>query len=79
MEGGQARLRLRVEQKALASRVRTLDVIFGDAAAVDAERYQQAPVDLRLAVTRANIRSLGGDLVVTDDGRAAEVHLVFES
>jgi PAS domain S-box-containing protein len=75
---GSAHLHLRVQNASLSRRVRALDVMFGDVPTDDGAKYHQEPVDLRLAVTRANIRSLGGDVAATSDGRATEVHLLFE-
>ena len=74
---GSAHLILRIEGADLVRRVEALAGVLGEAGQNDASRYQQQPLDLRLAVACTHAKRLGGDITVkTPD--AVEVALSFE-
>ncbi|MCU1230135.1 MAG: sensor protein [Acidobacteria bacterium] len=62
---GGGRLIVKIDNDALADRVRALAGVFGEG---DSDmQYRQQPIDFRLAVARAHARTLGGDVAVSDD------------
>jgi signal transduction histidine kinase len=72
-----ARLILRIRGASLVKRVEALAGVFGERAQNDAYRYQQQPLDLRLAVAQTHARRLGGDIAVIASD-AVEISLPFE-
>lgn len=73
-----ARLVLRIRGAGLVRRVEALAGVFGEAAQNDSSRYQQQPLDLRLAVAQTHARRLGGDIAVIASD-AVEISLPFET
>lgn len=63
-DGG--RVLISAREPTLAERLRTLATLFGEMAADDHRRFQQQQIDLRLAITRAQARAIGGDLSGSD-------------
>lgn len=74
----ESRLILEIRGSSLAKRVEALAEVFGDVPQRDAARYQQVPLDLRLAVARVHARRLGGDIVVMAPN-TVEVSMSFAS
>lgn len=72
-----ARLILRIRGAGLVRRVEALAGVLGETAQSDSCRYQQQPLDLRLAVAQTHARRLGGDIAVIGSD-AVEVSLPFE-
>jgi signal transduction histidine kinase len=72
-----ARLILQFRGEGLVRRVEALAGLFGETAPSESGRYQQQPLDLRLAVAQTHARRLGGDIAVTASD-AVEVSLPFE-
>jgi len=70
------RLILHIRCEALAKRVQALDGLFGEAPR--GSRYQQQPLDLRLAVARTQARKFGGDIVMRPPDPVVEVSLSFD-
>jgi PAS domain S-box-containing protein len=64
-QGG--RIVIRITSAPFAERVRTVSQLFGDSNRDNASRFRQHPVDFQVAVARARIRVIGGDLTASAD------------
>jgi hypothetical protein len=72
------KLILRIPGEDLARRVRALGGIFGEVPRDDTSRYQQQPLDFRLAVARTRARRLGGDLAAAAGEAGVELSFSFD-
>lgn len=57
----------------LTTRLRAISHLFGEALASEETRFLQQEIDLRLAIARAQMRKLGGDILALPDSDIAQI------
>jgi PAS domain S-box-containing protein len=62
---GDASVTISIPDSELATRIRSVEQVFGESTPAEGQRFQQQLIDLPLAVARAQVRTMGGDIVTT--------------
>jgi PAS domain S-box-containing protein len=72
-DGGSRRAVISVVSALLSSRLRAIAHLFGELLEIDGSRFLQQDIDMRLAIARAQMRGLGGDIVALPDSDIAQI------
>jgi PAS domain S-box-containing protein len=72
-EGSSRWIVISIPSPALTSRLRAISHLFGEPASSQESRFLQKEIDMRLAIARAQLRKIGGDIIAVADSDVVEI------
>lgn len=72
-EGSARWIVISVPSAELAERLRAISHLFGESVPSEESRFLQREIDMRLAIARARLRKLGGDIVIVPDSDVTRI------
>ncbi len=72
-EGSSRWIVISVPSAELTERLRAISHLFGESAPSEESRFLQREIDMRLAIARARLRKLGGDIVIVPDSDVTRI------